>query len=219
MQLMTGPTVERSGFVSLTSEREVHWVAERQVSFRFLLIGFGYRRVMTEPSAGDEQVNLREIYLNDHWAGAAAGLALATRLAEENANSPLRADLAWIADQIRRDRETLAEVRHRLRCKGGVLKTAVALIGERLSRLKLNGRILRYSPLSRVLELEALISGVSAKQRLWVALRVFNAEAGRLADFDFERLEAAAGTQLDLLSSIHEVVVRDVFSVNHSARP
>jgi hypothetical protein len=170
---------------------------------------------MTKPLTDDERDRLRCIYLDDHWAGAAAGVALATRLAEENTDSSLGADLAWISDQIRKDRGKLAEVRHHLRCTGGAFKEAAALIGERLSRLKPNGRIIQYSPLSRVLELEALISGVSAKRRLWVALQALHEDAGRLADFDFERLGASADAQLDLLCSIHEVAIGELFGVRH----
>jgi hypothetical protein len=166
---------------------------------------------MTRPSHLDDRADLIDIYLDDHWAGAAAGSALARRLARENANSVWGADLALVADQIRGDRRALADIRRHLGSEGGTLKKAVALIGERLSRLKLNGRITRYSPLSRVLELEALISGVSAKRRLWVTLQAFDEGDGRLVDFDLEELEAEASSQLALLCAIHEAAVEEVF--------
>jgi hypothetical protein len=162
-------------------------------------------------SRHDDRANLIDIYLDDHWAGAAAGAALASRLARENANSVWGADLALVADQIRGDRRALADVRRHLHSEGGTLKKAVALIGERLSRLKLNGRFTRYSPLSRVLELEALISGVSAKQRLWVTLQAFDQDDGRLVDFDLGGLEAEASSQVTLLSAIHDAAVEEVF--------
>jgi hypothetical protein len=119
--------------------------------------------------------------------------------------------LRLVADQIRGDRQALAEIRRHLHSEGGTLKKAVALIGERLSRLKLNGRITRYSPLSRVLELEALISGVSAKHRLWVTLQAFDKGDGRLVDFDLEELKARASSQVSLLSAIHDAAVEEVF--------
>jgi len=156
-------------------------------------------------------VRLLDIYLDDHWAGAAAGSALARRLADENADSPWALDLAWIADQIRNDQQTLAEIRRRLHCKGGGLKKAAALIGERVARLKPNGRLVRYSPLSRVLEVEALISGISAKLRLWRALQAFDESDGLLDDCDLEELVFGAEAQLDLLSSIHEAVSKEAF--------
>ena len=44
-------------------------------------------------------------------------------------------------------------------------KEAVAWVGEKIGRLKLNGQLRGYSPLSRVLELEALAVGVSGSWR------------------------------------------------------
>ena len=44
-------------------------------------------------------------------------------------------------------------------------------IAERLGRLKLNGRLLRRSPLSDLLELETLVVGITGKQALWISLR------------------------------------------------
>ena len=129
---------------------------------------------------------------------------MAARLAQENADSPWGPDLASISDQIRSDQQALAEIRAHLHSNGGAVKKAVALAGERLARLKPNGRLLRYSPLSRVLELEALISGVSAKQRLWVTLQAIDQSEELFATFDLEGLEDRANTQLDLLRSIHE---------------
>ncbi|HEU4894281.1 MAG TPA: hypothetical protein VFT85_00465, partial [Acidimicrobiia bacterium] len=81
-------------------------------------------------------MKLLRIYLDDHRAGAAAGTALAERLAAENADLPWGSDLAWIADQIRDDHRALAGVRRDLGFHGGVLKKAVAIVGERVGRLK-----------------------------------------------------------------------------------
>jgi hypothetical protein len=66
-------------------------------------------------------------------------------------------------------------------------------------RLKLNGRILRRSPLSRVVELEALVVGVRGKEALWTALR--GAQVS-LRGIDLDALVESArgqGRQLDEL--------------------
>ena len=169
----------------------------------FNRLPLGIDASMNASSPRDDLLRLRDVYLNDHWAGAAAGSALAARLAKENVKSPWGTDLASISDQIRADKKTLAEIRRQLHSNGGAMKKAVALVGERVTRLKPNGRLHRYSPLSRVLELEALISGVSAKQRLWVALQTMDQSAELLAAFDLQGLEDRANSQLDLLRSIH----------------
>jgi hypothetical protein len=49
-------------------------------------------------------------------------------------------------------------------------KDTLARIGERLGRLKLNGRVLRRSALSDLLELETLRVGITGKRALWVSL-------------------------------------------------
>ena len=45
------------------------------------------------------------------------------------------------------------------------LKQAAARIGELVGRLKANGELRRYSPLSRLLELELLLSGIDENAR------------------------------------------------------
>ena len=42
--------------------------------------------------------------------------------------------------------------------------------GEKLGRLKLNGQLLGYSPLSRLIELEGLMLGIAGKLAMWIAL-------------------------------------------------
>ena len=51
------------------------------------------------------------------------------------------------------------------------VKDAGGWAAEKLGRLKPNNRLLGYSPLSRVLELEGLLIGVTGKLALWEALR------------------------------------------------
>ena len=50
------------------------------------------------------------------------------------------------------------------------LKTAGAKVAEKIGRLKPNDQLTGYSPLSRVLELEGLRSGVQGKLGLWDSL-------------------------------------------------
>ena len=59
----------------------------------------------------------------------------------------------------------------RLGVKPHPVKDAGGWVAEKLGRLKPNNRPLGYSPLSRVLELEGLLIGVTGKLALWEALR------------------------------------------------
>jgi hypothetical protein len=114
---------------------------------------------------------LLSIYLRDHHAGAVAGLNLARRVASENEGTAYAADLADLAAEIEEDRLTLESIMDHLGVGRDQLKDLAASAGEKLGRLKPNGRWREYSPLSRLVELEALALGVSAKLALWRSLR------------------------------------------------
>jgi len=161
-----------------------------------------------------DRAKLRSIYLDDHWAGAGAGVALANRLAAENEGTPWHVTLCQIAVDIEADQQILARLRDAEPGGGGFsFKRVLAQGVERVGRLKLNGRLVGYSPLSRVLELEALMSGVQAKRGLWQALRQSEFTAG---DVDLSELERRAVEQLDALSGIHEQAARLAFGVESS---
>jgi hypothetical protein len=133
-----------------------------------------------------------DIYLNDHLAGATAGLELARRTAAENAGTPLGDFLEGLSREIAEDRQTLEAVMARLEVDRSLAKPAGAWLLERVGRLKPNGQLRGYSPLSRLLELEALESGVTGKRCLWEAL----VADGRLEEFDLPALIARADGQL-----------------------
>jgi hypothetical protein len=67
--------------------------------------------------------------------------------------------------------------------------------GEKLGRLKPNGQLLGYSPLSRLVEIEGLVLGVSGKRALWTSLKVALGTDPRLAGIDLDGLEERARAQ------------------------
>src|SRR4051794_41215440 len=107
------------------------------------------------------------IYLNDHLAGATGGLELARRALGANRGSDFEAPLERLATEIAEDRAALADVMTRLGVARDPLKVWAGWAAEKWGRLKLNGRISGYSPLSRVLELEVLALGVEGKRTMW----------------------------------------------------
>ncbi len=142
------------------------------------------------------------IYLNDHLAGATAGLELARRLRGSNEGNPeFGPAVAEICAEIEADRETLIAIMERLGVGRGRLKPALAVAGERLGRLKPNGQLRGYSPLSRLDEIELLQIGVAGKRRLWRALE--HTHAAELASFDLGALAERATAQLDRLEALH----------------
>jgi hypothetical protein len=80
-------------------------------------------------------------------------------------------------------------------------KPALAWTGEKLGRLKLNGQLSGYSPLSRLVELEFLYVGIAGKLRLWGALDTSLGET--LAGFDFGQLSERAIAQRDRVEQLH----------------
>ena len=102
-------------------------------------------------------------YLNDHLAGSVVGLALARRAVEHNRESDYARDLRVIAEEIAEDKRTLEELMRELTIRRNPVKRVGAWVGERVRRLKPN-RGLRYSPLSRLEEIEMLTLGVTGKR-------------------------------------------------------
>lgn len=145
---------------------------------------------------------LLAIYLNDHLAGATLGVELVRRLRGSNEGDPTFGPvLTEVCTEIEADRETLKAVMDRLEVGQSKLKPLAAVLGERLGRLKLNGRLWGYSPLSRLDELELLQIGVVGKRRLWRALE--HTHAGDLQRFDLDALAERATGQLRRLEALH----------------
>jgi hypothetical protein len=143
---------------------------------------------------------LLSIYLRDHHAGAVAGVSLARRAAGQNEGTPYGQELTRLAKEIEEDIQTLEAVMESLGVGRDQLKDLAASAGERLGRLKPNGRWLEYSPLSRLVELEALMLGVTGKLGLWRALREAVGEA--IDGADLGNLEARAERQRTKLEEL-----------------
>ena len=142
---------------------------------------------------------LLAIYLNDHLAGSIGGVETARRVRGSNEGTEFGAPLAAICAEIESDRETLEAVMKELGVARSRIKPAIGWLGEKLGRLKPNGQLRGYSPLSRVMELELLLLGVSGKLRLWALLDEL---VGDRLDTDFvalaKRAEAQRATVEDL---------------------
>ena len=129
------------------------------------------------------------IYLNDHLAGARAGMELAQGLAGSGDETLVR-----IAEEIVEDRQELIGAMKALGIPVHHVKQVLARVGEQLGKLKPNGRLVRRSPLSDLVELEMLRLGVEGKAGMWRTLRTVS-EQGHLNSDHLNRLIERAERQ------------------------
>jgi len=155
---------------------------------------------------------LLAIYLNDHLAGATAGRDLARRAASSNRASEHGRFLEDLALQVDRDRDSLLSLMRELDVGVDHAKVLGGWAAEKLGRLKLNGRLLGYSPLSRVLELEGLTLGVRGKLALWFALLQLQPDEPRLKKAELQKLIGRAETQLTELEKHRLLAAREAFA-------
>lgn len=128
------------------------------------------------------------LYLKDHDAGTVATVSLLRRAAAGQAREEVRQALVELAAQAERDHAALRRVMGDLGVQPSTVRTVLALLAERLGRLKTNGRLASRSPLSDVLELEALTLATEDASMLWRTLeRVSHTDA---------RLDRQGTTQL-----------------------
>jgi hypothetical protein len=134
-------------------------------------------------------------YLNDHLGGSTTGRELARRIVASNRGNEYGIVMEQVAREIEEDARALQDLMARLDIQPDRIKEAMGWTMEKLGRLKLNGQLLGYSPLSRLVELEGLMMGITGKLALWHVLRPVLAEDPRLEGFDFERMIGRAQEQ------------------------
>jgi hypothetical protein len=158
------------------------------------------------------QSKLLAIYLNDHLAGATVGAAVARRAASSNRESQAyHAALSSLAEEIREDRASLLGIMSALKVGTDPVKQVLAWGAEKAGRLKLNGRLLNYSPLSRLDELEFLALGVTGKLALWRSLDLLAPREPRLRREYLAELTTRAERQLAEIEACRRRAVVDAF--------
>jgi hypothetical protein len=148
---------------------------------------------------------LLRIYLQDHLAGATGGVELARRARGANEGTPYGEPLAQLADDIDADRRSLESLMDDLGFGADRAKNVVFWVAEKAGRLKMNGQLTGYSPLSRMIELEGLITGVNGKRSLWLTLRDL---AETDSDLDAERLGRLVERAEQQLETLHDLRAR-----------
>lgn len=139
-------------------------------------------------------------YLQDHHVGSAAGLDAFSRVAEGHADEEVRHAVGRIAEEAHGDQTMLEQIMQRFDAKPASLKDLSGRVAEKVARLKPNQRLLRRSPLSDLVEVEALVNAVHAKSTGWRVLLQLDDE--RLDKAQLQTLLERAETQEDELQRL-----------------
>ena len=160
------------------------------------------------------------IYVNDHRGLLIAEAELAKRSHRSNCDnggdSELVTLLASIVAQNADDAACLDDLLIVAGGRANPLKTFAARIGERFGRLKLNGQLSGYSPLSQVVEIEALLASSSIRRTMWDSVAsvadqlVFDGGNATIAT-DARRRSESAALHCDLLIKHHRTAAHDAF--------
>jgi hypothetical protein len=154
---------------------------------------------------------LLSIYLNDHLAGSTAGIELVKRACSQNQGTDYGRFLTELTKEIDEDRAAFVEIMDRLGIRRDPAKVAGGWVLEKMGRLKLNGQLRGYSPLSRLVELEGLALGVTGKLAGWKALRLLADGEPALDAAALERLIERAERQQRGLEEHRLLATREAF--------
>ncbi|KMS79455.1 hypothetical protein ACZ91_62600 [Streptomyces regensis] len=165
------------------------------------------RALRRHPAGQGVDAKLLGIYLNDHLAVAVVGAERAASLVRTARASALGRALGPVAAEIAQDRTTLVAIMRDLGVPVRRYKVCAGWAGEKMGRLKPNGRLVRPSPLGAVLDLEALRLAVEGNVALWQSLSRLSATDERLDSARLATLVERARRQQD---TIEEWRVRQV---------
>lgn len=149
-------------------------------------------------------------YLQHHWAASSAGTALFQRVGRSHSDPYVADRVRQLAKEVNEDRESLRQI---IMATGAAPSRIAATTGRALEfagRFKPNGRVVRRSPLSDLLEVEALRDAVFGKRSGWQLLRAVCEGDVRLDRQQLDELVRRADDQLARLEDLHLRVTRAV---------
>ncbi|MEU4353757.1 hypothetical protein [Streptomyces virginiae] len=152
------------------------------------------------------------IYLNDHLTGANGVVELLRRAAEAHRGGALGTSLESLGEQVAQDRRSLLTLMADLDVPVMRTRAAFGRIAEKAGRLKLNGRVLSRSPLSDVLELEAMRLGVEGKAACWRSLRSLARTDPRIDVSLVEELIGRSEQQIRALEAMRSACASQLFA-------
>jgi hypothetical protein len=159
------------------------------------------------------------IYLQDHRAGAEAGVTLAGRC-REHAPYEAAAELSTLLADVDEDRRTLAAIMNDLGVDPSSMKQCAGRRRGTVGSPEVEWSPVPASPLSVVAELEGMIGAVSVKRQLWSFLSGV-LPPGRQNAVPRDTLLERADDQRDRMIRLHARIAEQLFGVtaHRRARP
>jgi hypothetical protein len=159
------------------------------------------------------------LYLNDHLAGAVAGLGLMEDLAERVEGSPLASRLRALEREVREDQHLLREVLDRIGAGERRTAQALAWVGEKASEGRL-ALVARAHPALSVFEaLESIALGLQGKLALFRVLAELGPRDARLAGMPFDARAERTVAQHALIEDERRAAAREAFGAAPAGRP
>ncbi|GAB3593671.1 hypothetical protein CFAEC_00175 [Corynebacterium faecale] len=146
--------------------------------------------------------DLLQLYMSDHLTGATAGVGRINRMANDFVDTPMFGRLGRLVDEISAERDFLERLINDLGLQQKPHRQAAAWVGERVARIKSDGRILDRSPMTMLLETELMRGAVTGKLGGWEVL-LEHAETLGLDPEVFVALIEMSKDQVKILDEIH----------------
>lgn len=156
-------------------------------------------------------MDLLGIYLNDHLAGATAGVELARRVAKAQRRTKSGEAFKHLAEEIAEDRAALLRMMRALHVPVQQYKVYAGWIAEKIGRLKPNGNLVSRSPLSDLQELEMMRLGIEGKASGWRTLRPVADHDDRLDADELDELIARARRQAGTVEELRTETAEALF--------
>jgi hypothetical protein len=140
-------------------------------------------------------------YLNDHLAGAVAGLAILDHIIDKTSEAEKKDILALLKKDIEEDKETLQGLIEDLEIGESTFRKVSGWASEKLIELKLRFDDPSAGPFLLFESLEALSLGIEGKRSLWRALSRIPGGGTALGSLDLDNLTKRAEAQRDVVET------------------
>jgi hypothetical protein len=151
------------------------------------------------------------VYLNDHLAGAAAGLSMMDDLASRTKGTALGAQLHALAAEVREDQQLLRDVLVRLAASERRAAQAAAWVTEKVSEGRLALAARSHPALALLEGLESLALGLQGKLAMFRVLADIGPHDPRLADLPFDARAERTAAQHAMIETERRAAAREAF--------